>query len=145
MIDSFATAVESVLLQLEEYYFTLTRADKSIDYDRLHQYIHIENFGDIPEIWRLRGLGIDPAFQGRGIAGKLLEWGQEQASRESCPIGLLSSPMAEAVYLKKGFREYCRVFVGDGIEVPVMIWEPRGMEGKWGVQGTAEVVKEKET
>lgn len=137
-INLLAAVLESALLQLEENYYALTCADKSIDYDRLRQYVKIEQFDNILEIWRLRGLCVDPAFQGRGIAGKLLDWGQEQASREACPIGLMSSQMAEAVYFKKGFREYCRVLIGGLIDVAVMIWEPKGLEGKWGIEGTTE-------
>ena len=137
-----ATVLESALLRLEEDYYALIHADKSMDYDRLRQYVKIEQFDNIPEIWRIRGLCVDPAFQGRGIAGKLLDWGQEQASREACPIGLMSSQMAEAVYLKKGFREYGRVLIGGLIDAPAMIWEPKGLEGKWGVKKTAEVAKE---
>ena len=135
--------LESVLLRLEDNYATWTRADKSLDYERYHQYTstNTENFNDIPEMWRLRGLCVEPAFQGLGAAGKLLEWGKEQASKEACPIGLSSSRMAEAVYIKKGFRRYGRMLVNGAIEVPVMIWEPEGMEGKWGTKEAAEVSK----
>ena len=142
-----STVLENALLRLEESYYSLTRADKSLDYDRLHRYTstNIEDFNDISEIWRLRGLCVEPTFQGRGAAGRLLEWGKEQASREACPIGLSSSRMAEAVYVKKGFRRYCRMLVNGVIEVPVMIWEPEGMEGKWGTKDAAKVSKELET
>ena len=123
------------------------RADKSLDYDRLRQYTgaDVESFDDIPEIWKLRALCVEPAFQRLGAASKLLEWGKEQASREGCPIGLSSSQVAEAVYLKRGFRRYARMLVNGVIEVPVMIWEPEGMEGKWGAKGAAEVSEELET
>ena len=70
----------------------------------------------------------------------LIDWGKEQAQREKCPIGLESAMAARPMYLKNGFRKYGSMHIKDfPIEdVPTFIWEPRGMEGKWGMEEEAE-------
>lgn len=66
-----------------------------------------------------------------------LEWGKQQAETERVPIGLESSMKARPLYLKSGFRIFgdMRISgfpVGD---VPIFLWEPRGLEGRWGMKG----------
>ena len=41
--------------------------------------------------------------------------------------------------MKKGFRRYERMRIRDFPleDVPIFLWEPRGMEGKWGMKGDA--------
>ncbi|KAL8820399.1 MAG: hypothetical protein Q9191_007528, partial [Dirinaria sp. TL-2023a] len=82
--------LETVLLDCESWYHHLLKTDKSVDYARL-KHFHAsspDDFDDISDFWNLRDLGTDPAFQRRGVAGMLLEWGQSQAARERCPVGL---------------------------------------------------------
>ena len=68
-----------------------------------------------------------------------LDWGKRQAEMEGVPIGLESSELARPLYVKSGFRRYgsmqMRDFPVD--DVPTFLWEPRGMEGMWGVKGDA--------
>lgn len=113
--------------------------DKSIDYGRLACFIEQakETFPSIPEIWKLQYLAVHPAFQHRGVASIFLDWGKRQAEREGVPIGLESSQLARPLYLKNGFRRYGHMQIKDfPIEhVPTFLWEPRGMEGRWGVKG----------
>ena len=68
-----------------------------------------------------------------------LKWGQEQAQREGCPIGLESSAAAKPMYLKNGFRQYGKIHIPDfPFEDVVFLWEPKGMGGKWGVEEMAD-------
>ena len=66
----------------------------------------------------------------------MIQWGQEQAQKEGCPIGLQSSTMARKMYQKNGFRVYGITRYRDSLcdDVPMFIWEPSGMEGDWGMQ-----------
>jgi len=70
----------------------------------------------------------------------LINWGKEQAEREQCPIGLESSLAARPTYLKNGFRKYGNMYIKDFPldDVPIFIWEPKGMEGKWGMEEEVE-------
>ncbi|MCJ1454170.1 hypothetical protein MMC28_004521 [Mycoblastus sanguinarius] len=138
--DSYWMLFERLLLQATERYLSLTYADKSIDYNRIRHFYaqSIDDFSAIPELWKLKNLAVHPNFQHRGIATSLMSWGKEQAEREGCPIGLESSERARPYYIKNGFRKYgtinieLREFPLD--DVPIFLWEPRGMEGRWGTR-----------
>ena len=84
-------------------------------------------------MWRLSNICVDPNFQRRGIGALLIQWGKEQAAREECPIGLSASEQGESLYLSEGFRLYGTIRIeGCPIEnIPVFLWEPPGMEGKY--------------
>ena len=67
----------------------------------------------------------------------LMAWGKEQAEKEGCPIGLSSSMKGKGLYEKQGFRRYGTIWI-KGLpvdDVPILLWEPKGMEGRWGVGG----------
>ena len=53
------------------------------------------------------------------------------------PIGLESSQLAMPLYVKNGFRMYgsmqIRGFLSQ--DAPAFLWEPKGMEGRWGMKG----------
>jgi ribosomal protein S18 acetylase RimI-like enzyme len=49
-------------------------------------------------------LGVDPAYQGRGLASKLLKWGLARADEEGVEIYLSSSPEGRRMYEKYGFE-----------------------------------------
>jgi ribosomal protein S18 acetylase RimI-like enzyme len=49
-------------------------------------------------------LGVDPAYQGRGLASKLLKWGIARADEEGVEIYLSSSPEGRRMYEKYGFE-----------------------------------------
>jgi GNAT superfamily N-acetyltransferase len=55
--------------------------------------------------WYLALLITWPAFQGRGVARRLMDWGIEQADAEvpATPMYLKSSKMARRVYMHVGF------------------------------------------
>ena len=82
-------------------------------------------------------LATDPAFQNRGVASLFLDWGKRQAEMEKVPIGLESSMRARRFYLKSGFRRFGDMRIRDFPigDVPIFLWEPRGLEGMWGMKG----------
>ena len=114
------------------------RADRSLDPSKLTQFLSevTDDFSTIPEMWKLEYLCVHVDFQRQGIGSMMLDWGKEQAEKEGCPVGLESSEVARPMYLKNGFREYGAMHIKDfPIDyVPTFIWEPKGMEGKWGTE-----------
>ena len=65
----------------------------------------------------------------------MIKWGQEQAEKEGCPIGLESSMVARKMYVKNGFRMCGYMHIeGFPLDDAILIWEPNGMEGRWGMQ-----------
>lgn len=130
--------LECTLLKATESYLRLIEADKSLDYARLAHFHSSasEDFAAIPEMWKLQNLCVHVDFQRQGIGSMLIDWGKEQAQIEQCPIGLESSVAARPMYLKNGFRKYGKLNIKDFPidDVPVYIWEPRDMEGKWGMK-----------
>lgn len=60
---------------------------------------------DSPAMFTLDTCAVDPAFQRRGVAGKLVEWGLEEAKRRGgLECMTEASPMGRTVYTKLGFR-----------------------------------------
>lgn len=58
-----------------------------------------------PAIFVLDMCAVDPAFQRRGIAGKLVQWGLDEAQRrDGLECTTEASVMGRVVYLKKGFK-----------------------------------------
>lgn len=132
------TVLERTLLQATDKYLALIGADKSLDPARLAYFLSEvgEDFDNIPEMWKLQNLCVRVDCQRRGIGSRLIQWGQEQAQKEECPIGLESSMAARSTYLRNGFRKYGNLHInGFPIEdCPIFIWEPKGMERRWGMQ-----------
>lgn len=116
----------------------ITRADKSLDYERRQNFLTEakSDFQYIDELWKLQNLCVHVDYQRRGIGSMFLKWGQEQAERERIPIGLESAEAARPAYLKNGFRVYGHIYIKNFPiqEVPIFLWEPRGMEGRWGTK-----------
>ncbi len=135
--------IERNLLSLEESYIAYANLDKSCSKLHLGNWLAVsqDEFASIPELWKLRNLCVSPDFQRRGIGAMLLAWGKEQAEQERCPVGLSSSTKGKGLYEKQGFRRYGTIKV-EGFpvdDVPVFLWEPKGMEGKHGVRGNTEM------
>ncbi len=133
---TIALDIEHTLLSLQDAYLAYAELDKSSSPTNLAKWLAIsqDEFASIPDMWKLRNLCVSPDFQRRGIGALLMAWGKEQAEREGCPIGLSSSTKGKGLYEKQGFRRYSTIKV-DGFpvdDVPVLLWEPKGMEGRWG-------------
>lgn len=95
-------------------------------------------------MWRLRSLCTDLPYQRRGIGSMLIAWGKERATEDGVPIGLSSSMEGQGLYLKEGFRLYKTVKI-EGFpigEVPVLLWEPPGLEGQWGSEKDKKIIVE---
>ena len=73
---------------------------------------------------------VHPGWRGRGIGKRLLNWGQDLGRRHTLPVVLQSSPMAYSLYLKQGFQTYM-VAHAAVMDVPVLLWEPEQIKGKW--------------
>lgn len=78
------------------------------------------------EMWYLVVLAVHPSYQRRGIGQMLLQWGIDQASAESVPIGLEATPEGLKLYERKGFKTV-RWVEFNGFRSPVMIREPQGL------------------
>ncbi|KAF9875042.1 putative GNAT family acetyltransferase [Colletotrichum karsti] len=58
-----------------------------------------------PAVFTLDTCAVDPAFQRRGVAGKLVAWGLEEAERRGGLECITeASPMGRVVYKRLGFR-----------------------------------------
>ncbi|RSL61898.1 hypothetical protein CEP54_005964 [Fusarium duplospermum] len=66
---------------------------------------------DLPQ-YGIMDIAVDPAFQGRGIARMLVEWGINKAKEEGVPIELSATPAGSGLYAKLGFERL--VFGGGG-------------------------------
>ncbi|KAJ0167771.1 hypothetical protein CTA2_281 [Colletotrichum tanaceti] len=62
--------------------------------------------GDSPAVFVLDMCAVDPAFQGRGIAKRLVRWGLDEARRRGgLELLLEASSMGRHVYSKLGFKQ----------------------------------------
>ncbi|ORY71474.1 uncharacterized protein BCR38DRAFT_416921 [Pseudomassariella vexata] len=59
---------------------------------------------DPPAIFALDLCAVDPAFQRRGIAGKLVQWGLDEAKRRGLEATTEASVMGRHVYARLGFK-----------------------------------------
>ncbi|KAH7357429.1 acyl-CoA N-acyltransferase [Pyrenochaeta sp. MPI-SDFR-AT-0127] len=88
-----------------------------------------EIMGNKPHLY-LHMLSTDPAFQGKGAGGMLVDWGTRKADELNLPAYLESSAAGRRVYQKRGFRdiEVFKVdfspFGGTLHEQPLMLREP---------------------
>ncbi|ETN38929.1 uncharacterized protein HMPREF1541_06971 [Cyphellophora europaea CBS 101466] len=75
-------------------------------------------------------LVVSPDHQRRGIGKALVEFAQARARAERVPILLTSSVAGVRFYESCGFREVAKLpfAEGSGIEDPLMLWEPEGLE-----------------
>ncbi|KAJ5218078.1 uncharacterized protein N7498_000177 [Penicillium cinerascens] len=62
-------------------------------------------------------IAVDPAYQGRGLASKLLKWGLARADEEGIEVYLSSSPEGRRMYEKYGFesKDSFSPFPGTGV------------------------------
>ncbi|KAJ5118057.1 uncharacterized protein N7443_003261 [Penicillium atrosanguineum] len=74
----------------EVFFGTMSEHHRELMGTRRHYYLEI--------------LAVDPAYQGRGLASKLLKWGLARADEEGVEVYLSSSPEGRKVYEKYGFE-----------------------------------------
>ncbi len=118
--------LERLLGQTEAAYIEAFGLNRSFDERNVRTFRNMpdKGFDGIPEFWDLLMLCVSPLFQRRGVGGRLLDWGFDKATREGVPVGVQSSPAGEGLYRGKGFRVINWVKIAEGIEDPVLIWEP---------------------
>ena len=124
--------MERGLRWLQAAYIELLSLDRSLNRENLDTYLAtIDETYPTGDLWILQNLCVDPQWQRRGIGGLLMQWGKNKAREEGVPVGLTASPMGEGLYKREGFREVYRVDGSEAGIVPVMMWEPEEMRGRW--------------
>lgn len=118
--------IERLLGHAEAAYIEALRLNRSFDERNVRTFHNMpdKGFDKISEFWNLLMLCVSPSFQRRGVGGRLLDWGFDNAIEEGVPVAVQSSPAGEGLYRGKGFRVIAWVKITEGIEDPVMIWEP---------------------
>ena len=130
------TEIERVLRRIQDQYISVAGLDRcgAPAHAALLRAVLADDFADVPEHWHLQHISVAPAFQRRGVGAALVDWGLRVARREGVPCSLEASHAGRGLYAKKGFRRYGWVDVVPGIDGPTLLWEPEGMEGRWGVR-----------
>lgn len=83
----------------------LCQADYSLHRRRI-EAVKAKRGGDPPATFALDMCVVDPAFQRRGIAARLVQWGLDEAERRGGLECLTeASPMGRTVYAKLGFKQ----------------------------------------
>ncbi|EFQ33779.1 acetyltransferase [Colletotrichum graminicola] len=73
---------------------------------RREEVIREKTTSDKPAAYVLEMCAVDPKFQGKGIAKKLVQWGLEEAKRRGeLEVLLEASTMGRHVYSKLGFKQ----------------------------------------
>ena len=77
---SSSTVFERRALHLTNCYVSLFHLDRSLSRSRLAEADGLEDhFSDVSQRWHLTFLVVDPSFQRRGVGGRLVDWGIENA------------------------------------------------------------------
>lgn len=118
---------ERQALRLTSHYISLFRLDRSLSPPRLAEAdALVDYFSDVSERWHLAFLVVDPVFQRRGVGGRLVEWGIENATKEGIPATVLGAQVGQSMYRKRGFRDYKVSWLREGIHAMAMIYIPEG-------------------
>lgn len=127
-IPTTSSAVfERQALRLTDHYISLFRLDCSLSTSRLAEADALEDyFSDVSERWHLAFLVVDPAFQRRGIGGRLVEWGIENAIKEGIPATVVGAQVGQSMYRKRGFKDYKLSWLREGVHAMAMIYIPEG-------------------
>jgi GNAT superfamily N-acetyltransferase len=78
-----------------------------------------EPYGDEPLAWRLRGMAVDPAYQGQGVGRKVLEAATAAAAAADVPLLWANGRVtALAFYQRLGWRAVGDVFESGPAKLP---------------------------
>lgn len=140
--DTWSNAIERYLLPLEQKYtrYFLNRVADHVTLLHLRS-LFSGNFKTVPFTLHLAFLVTHPSHRGIGAGGMLLEHGLREFARpHGLPVVLESSLAGWKFYEYKAFKvcKWVRISKakggwtkGEEYDMPVMIWEPDGMEGQW--------------
>jgi GNAT superfamily N-acetyltransferase len=88
---------------------------------------YVDAFG--PLQWRLRGMASDPALQGRGLGGKVLEFGVAEVARRLTDAGRASAAVwcsgrtgAQRFYERHGFQPIGELYETPGTGPHYVFW-----------------------
>ena len=132
---SWATWLESKLLNIEDKYETLFETNFAKDYNNARRFRDerdpcIDPIKKVGPQWHCHVLGVAPEAQRKGVGQKLVEWAIDRAREETeqrgvaVPLTLVASVVGKGLYLKKGFR--------------IVGWMKLGLEGSF--QGGAALI-----
>ncbi|KAF4447505.1 gnat family acetyltransferase [Fusarium austroafricanum] len=82
----------------------LVQADKSL-FGRRWEIIKESATASPPALFVMDLCAVDPQFQRKGIATKLVQWGLDEAKRRDLEVITEASTMGRKVYLKMGFKQ----------------------------------------
>ena len=92
---------------------------------------YAETFGAVQ--WRLRGMASEPAVRGRGLGGRVLEFGIEELARRLAAKGQASATLwcngrtrAQAFYQRHGFAPIGALFETPGTGPHYVFWRKVG-------------------
>lgn len=85
--------------------------------DRAMRAVHPES----PH-WYLAGVGVAPAFHGKGVGAALIRAGLDRADAQGLPVYLECVRTLIPYYERLGFAEIARIDVGDGCPDQVGMW-----------------------
>ena len=133
--SGYLAALERKLLGLEKSYVKFSHTDQCVDRQRFTIF-NKENellgdiFAPLKEYRKLEILAVDPAWQGKGVAKRLMQWAFDRCKEEAVPIILIASVAGRPLYKALGFKvvgwavtESSSSWAEGG---SIMVWDPTG-------------------
>jgi GNAT superfamily N-acetyltransferase len=108
--------------------------ERATDWERMDQYRKAASFPEYDRLssyWHCHSLAVHPQHQRKRIASKLMKQGLDIAQEDQVPANLQASPDGRALYAKLGFKTIATRPICGEITSVMMLWEPKGSEGKW--------------
>lgn len=121
---------ESQLQKVQSWY--LAMLDRAVDKGRLAKFwsIEFDAFDELGPHLHLALLGVDPAYQGKGVGSRMVKWGTDRAQEAGVAVSLESSLSARRTYQKAGFEIAEVKPLVEGLEACAMVWLPEKADGK---------------
>jgi GNAT superfamily N-acetyltransferase len=102
--------------KLHEWFYPDRAADpeRAKILDRAAPYSKHLWTGSRAEVWYLNVLGVDPAFEGKGIGRELVAWGFEQAKKDGVGTSCIAAQGRDRFYQACGFDVQCGIAGDEG-------------------------------